>query len=214
MCIEEFEMCFSMLNAGGWAEDIVNLFTKDAYIVSLVCLAIGLVLCCIECFVPGFGVLGITGIAFCAFSVVFLLVMNGTWRQFLFMLGISIIVLAVVILIAVRSARFGAISRSPLVQKDTALPTDYDKKNNEFLIGKSGTVETICKPAGKAKIDGKVYSVLTDGEYVEKGANIVVQSVDGPSILVKQIDSSVQDGVEKADAVSNAQIANDVSSKS
>ena len=181
-------MIYNMLNASNWGQDIANLFTNSYYIICMVCLAVGLVLCAIECFVPGFGVFGITGILFCTFSIVFLLVMDGTWRQFLFMFGLGIIVLVIIVLIAVRSARFGALARSPLVQKETALPEDYssDGKNYQYLVGKIGKTETVCKPIGKAVIDGISYSVITNGEYINRDKAIYVAEVDGTTIVVKE----------------------------
>ena len=183
-------MFLNML-AEGWGTDIVNLFTNSYYIVCLVCLAIGLILCAIECFVPGFGVFGIVGIIFSVFSIVFLLVMNGTWRQFLFMLGISIVIIVLVVVIAVRSARFGALSKSPLVQTDTALPEDYssNESNYSFLLGKVGKTLTTCKPIGKVIVDGVTYSVITDGEYIEKDKEVYVSEVDGASITIKEIEN-------------------------
>ena len=186
-------MILNML-AEGWGTDIASLFTNGYHIISLVCLAIGLILLAIECFVPGFGVFGIVGIIFSLFSIVFLLVMNGTWRQFLFMFGISIIVIALVVLIAVRSARFGALSKSPLVQNDTALPEDYssNEKNFSFLLGKTGKTTTICKPIGKVLIEGITYSVVSDGEYIEKDKDIYVSEVDGASITIKEVEEENQ----------------------
>lgn len=177
-----------MLNTGSWATDIANLFTNSYYIICLICLGIGIILCAIECFVPGFGVLGITGIIFCTFSVVFLLIMNGTWRQFLFMFGLAILVLTLIIVIAIRSAKFGVLSKSPLVQQQTALPEDYDsnEKNYQYLIGKVGVTETICKPIGKANIDGITYTVITNGAYINKDKTIYVAEVEGSSIIVKE----------------------------
>ena len=180
-------MIYNML-ASSWASDIVGLFTNSYYIICLVCLAIGLILCAIECFIPGFGVVGITGLVFCVFSIVFLIIMDGTWRQFLFMIGIAVIVLTIVLLVAVRSARFGALSKTPLIQSETALPEDYssNEKNYLYLLGKVGKTETICKPVGKAVIDNVSYSVITNGEYIEKDKEIVVAEVDGTSIFIKE----------------------------
>lgn len=182
-------MVFNMLNdAGNWASDIATLFTNSYYIICVVCLAIGLILCAVECFIPGFGIVGITGLVFCTFSIVFLLIMDGTWRQFLFMVGIGLLTLTLVVLIGVRSARFGALSKSPLVQKQTALPEDYssDEKNYQYLVGKIGVTETVCKPIGKAMIDGISYSVITNGEYLDKNKKVYVAEVDGNSIIIKE----------------------------
>lgn len=179
-------MIQNLLAAGSWTSDFIGLF-QDVNIICMVCLAIGLILCTIECFIPGFGVFGITGIVFCTFSIVFMLVMGGTWRQFLYMLGIIAIVITIVLLVAVRSARFGALSKSALIQNATALPEDYssNEKNYSYLMGKIGTADTVCKPSGKALIEGQLYSVITDGEYIEKGKEIYVSEVDGATIYVK-----------------------------
>ena len=181
-------MLYSMLNSSSWASDIANLFTNSYYVICLICLAIGIILCAIECFVPGFGVLGITGIIFCTFSVVFLLIMDGTWRQFLFMLGIGVLVLTLIIVIAIKSAKFGLLSKSPLVQQHTALPEDYDsnEKIYQYLVGKIGVTETNCKPIGKAIIDGISYTVITNGSYINKNRSVYVAEVEGSSIFVKE----------------------------
>ncbi len=181
-------MAINLLLDGGWSADFVALFTNNFNIICMVCLAIGLILCAIECFVPGFGIFGITGIAFCLFSIVFMLVMGGTWRQFLFVLGIIIIVITIVLLIAIRSARFGAISRSSLVQNKTSISVDYSTDNDKYakLVGKIGHTETICKPIGKVIIEGQTYSAITDGEYIDKNKEIYVSEVDGTSIIVKE----------------------------
>lgn len=172
-----------------WGDAFVNMFTNSANIIAIVCLFVGLVLCCIECFVPGFGVFGILGIVFCVASLVITLVVGGefAWIQLLYMASLSFVILLVVVLIAIRSAKFGALSRSPLVQKEIAIPTDYasNEKNFAFLLGKEGVTKTILKPVGKVEIEGKIYQVTTDGEYVEKDKSVFVAEVDGSTILVK-----------------------------
>ena len=174
-----------------WKTDFVGLFTNTTSIICLVCLAIGLVLLAIECFIPGFGVFGITGVVFCAFSFLYLIIADGSWIKVLYMFAIALVVMAIVIVIAVRSARFGVLSRSPLVQNGTDLPEDYSKneKNYSYLVGKTGMVKTICKPAGKVEIDGQTYTVITSGEYIPRDKMVVVSDVDGATIVVKEIES-------------------------
>jgi len=173
-----------------WSEAFVNLFTNNLGIVSIVCLAIGLVLCTIECFIPGFGVCGITGSLFCIASVVIILVTGGEYvvQQFLYILGLIVIIMATAILIAVRSARFGLLSKSSLVQNGTDLPKDFTQndKNYAYLMGKVGTTSTVCKPIGKVTIEGQAYQVMTEGEYIEKNQEVYVAEVDGSSIVVKK----------------------------
>lgn len=172
-----------------WGDAFVNMFTNSLNLIAIVCLIIGLVLCCIECFVPGFGVFGILGIVFCLSSLVLTLIVGGeyAWIQLLYMTAVSAIILVVVILIAIRSAKFGALSRSPLIQTEIAIPTDYasNEKNYAFLLGKQGVTKTILKPVGKVEIEGKLYQVTTEGEYIEKNKDVSVAEVDGSTIIVK-----------------------------
>ena len=172
-----------------WGDAFVNMFTNSANLIAIVCLFIGLVLCCIECFVPGFGVFGILGIVFCVASAVLTLVVGGAyaWIQLLYMTAVSVIILLVVVLIAIRSAKVGLLSKSPLVQKEIAIPTDYasNEKNYAFLLNKQGKTKTILKPVGKVEIEGEVYQVTTDGEYIEKNKDVYVAQVDGSTIMVK-----------------------------
>ncbi len=181
-------MALSLFLEGGWSTDLALLFTNNYNIICMICLAIGLILCAIECFIPGFGIFGITGISFCLFSIVFMLAMGGTWRQFLFVIAIIIITVTLLILIAVRSARFGALSKSSLVQSDTSLPVNYSDTSKQMtkLLGKVGYTETVCKPVGKALIEGQTYLVITDGEFIEKEKKIYVSEVDGTSIIIKE----------------------------
>jgi membrane-bound serine protease (ClpP class) len=173
-----------------WGDAFVELFTNSANIIAMVCLLIGMVLLCIECFVPGFGIFGISGIVFCAFSIVLTLILGGehAWIQFLYMIAMIVVVLAVVILIAIRSARFGLLSKSSLIQNGVDLPPDYssDEKNYSYLVGKTGVTKTILKPVGKAEIDEQTYQVTTEGEYIDMNEEIYVASVDGSTILVKK----------------------------
>ena len=176
------------LCSSNWGTEFVELFTKTEGVICMICLAVGLILLTIEMFIPGFGAFGITGIVFIAFSLVYMVIADGSWQKVLYMIGISIIVMTIVVLIAVRSARFGLLSRSPLIQKGTALPEDYgdNDKNYSYLVGKNGTLHTSCKPVGKVDIDGQLYAVVTDGDFIEKGAEVYVSNVDGASIFVKE----------------------------
>ncbi|MBO7508131.1 MAG: hypothetical protein J6T39_00610 [Clostridia bacterium] len=178
---------FDLICSSTWKTELAELFTKTEGIICMVCLGIGLILLAIEMFVPGFGVFGISGIVFSTFSFIYMLIADGSWQKFLYMIGIATIILTIVILVAVRSARFGLISRSPLIQKGTALPEDYadNDKNYSYLVGKNGKLHTSCKPTGKAEIDGQLYTVVTTGDFLERGTNVYVSNVDGNSIIVK-----------------------------
>jgi len=54
------------------------------------------------------------------------------------------------------------------------------------LVGKIGTTDSILRPSGKAVIDGKVYVVEADGEFVDVGKGIIVTRVRGNRIIVRR----------------------------
>lgn len=54
------------------------------------------------------------------------------------------------------------------------------------LVGARGKALTDLRPGGRVEIDGRVYDVVTDGGYVEKGAAVVVKAVDSNRIQVTQ----------------------------
>ena len=94
----------------------------------------------VEIFIPGFGVFGITGIILLVFAIVFRTVMSGDILHLFYLLLIIVSVAGVSFLVAVRSARFGLLSKTPIIEKSTAIPKDYgsDKKNYGYLLNKKG----------------------------------------------------------------------------
>lgn len=52
------------------------------------------------------------------------------------------------------------------------------------LVGRSGKALTDMRPSGTIEIDGKRYSAVTDGVWMEKGSIVEVTSVDGTRIMV------------------------------
>lgn len=52
------------------------------------------------------------------------------------------------------------------------------------LVGKTGIAETSLRPAGKARIDGRRLDVVSQGDYIDSGEEIIVSSVSGNRIVV------------------------------
>jgi len=55
------------------------------------------------------------------------------------------------------------------------------------LVGKKGTTDSILRPAGRAIIDNRTYTVEADGEFVEENMDIIVSRVRGNRIIVRSI---------------------------
>ncbi len=168
-------------------DEFVSLFT-EMNLVPAILLTIGLILCIIEMFVPGFGVFGITGLLCLAGGVVAKMFYGGTVTQLFILLFLIAIILLLVFGIAVWSAKKGLISRTPLVLKETALPENYDQvdTNLEKLIGKEGITVTLFRPQGMVQIGDKFYDAISIDEYLEKGTRVKVVELQGTTLYVKK----------------------------
>jgi membrane-bound serine protease (ClpP class) len=171
---------------------------------------IGIALLAVEIFIlPGFGVAGISGLILIGISLLFsmqnFIIPNTEWEWSV--MGRNAMVVSVGMILAIAGialiALLGPKIRlfDPLTLKTAitgtaggpdpdspagtaSLPLE-DEENLQLLLGKSGTAETVLRPAGKALIDGNVYMVESDGEFIEQGTSITVIRVRGNRILVK-----------------------------
>lgn len=172
------------------SQEVGELFTGMRWFV-IVPLCLGLVLVVAECFIPGFGVCGISGLVCIAGGIVANAVVTKSIVQTLFLVVVFVILIFVIFLILVRSARFGVISKTPFVEQKTAVPKSYvedDEKRLSALIGKTGTAITAFMPSGKFMIDNVVYQGITQGMALDKGDKIVVIAIEGDKIIIEKLE--------------------------
>ena len=60
------------------------------------------------------------------------------------------------------------------------------KETYQSLVGNEGEALTDMRPVGTIGIDGEEYSAVSNGQWISKGDQIYVASVDGTKILVKK----------------------------
>lgn len=155
--------------------------------VSIVLFAVGMIFLLIELFMPGFGIFGGLGIAALVLCIVFQA--HSVAEGLILFLIIAAIVMLLA-LIAARSLKRGWLYRSSLVLKAAeekeagyVARDDYSR-----FAGKSGVSLTPLRPAGTAEIDGEKADVVTEGDYIPKGARILVLKTVGGRIIVKQME--------------------------
>ena len=56
-----------------------------------------------------------------------------------------------------------------------------------LLAGLEGEAVTPLRPSGSARLDGRVVDVITDGIYVEAGARVRVAKVEGSRVVVEPL---------------------------
>ena len=170
-----------------WQELGTMFATMQWYIYLL--LAIGIIMLLIEAFTPTFGVLGGIGTALYIIGVIVQGAITGSFLQILMLFLILAVLVIIVFIVLVRSARFGLLGKTALIENKTAVPVDYsDKKRNVMrtLVGKTGITITTFHPAGKFEVDKVVYEGITNGEMLDKGVLVKIVDVEGIKIRVEK----------------------------
>lgn len=151
---------------------------------ALICLLVGIVLMIIEMFMPGFGVAG--GLGLIAVIVAIILRAN-TFAEGLLIAAIIIVFLIIVGIIVYHSFTKGMISRSSLMLNDS-IDSDSTSliKDSEKRIGKIGKTISYLRPTGIADFDGERLDVVSEGEFIEVGTEVVITSIEGIRIIVRR----------------------------
>ncbi|GAA0362877.1 NfeD family protein [Bacillus horti] len=87
---------------------------------------------------------------------------------------------------------------SKLMLKDTlSSESGYNSLNESYrsLVGKEGVAATDFRPTGTIKIDEVIYSGVSEGRWIKKGAKLVVREVSGTRILVEPIESEEEEDI-------------------
>ena len=101
--------------------------------------------------------------------------------------AVLVLLLAIIIVLFIRSFQKGALSRSRIVN-NTAVEGESSpviKEKGMSLVGKTGTAVTALRPTGIAEIDGVRMNVSTYGNFIEPGKEVVVEAVEGLNVFVK-----------------------------
>ena len=171
----------------------------------LITFIVGMVLLAIELLViPGFGIFGILGILGMMTGLCFALVGSDfsfsvdspAWQEFTssFILVVFSMILAVIIC-ALLSARIGKgkglFSRMALQNVQDAAEGYVAVKVDEMSlqVGKEGEAFTVLRPAGKVRINGKIYDAVAEFGFIEAQEKIVVIRSESGCLYVRSLSS-------------------------
>jgi membrane-bound serine protease (ClpP class) len=170
--------------------------------IEMVLFLVGVILLVIEIFVlPGFGVAGFAGLAFIFVSIGLAALPNATGTgkdvpmpasiRLLHMGGEFLAGALGAIALAFAFARFlphipyfNRLSLGP-VGSQTGSAVAPPGAPSHPLVGATGVAETQLRPAGRARIDGKRFDVVTEGAYVQPGTSVRVVDVRGHVVVVR-----------------------------
>jgi membrane-bound serine protease (ClpP class) len=168
----------------------------------LVLLVMGLVALGVEVFViPGFGIVGVIGIGFIVAALSLSMVgmpLDVSWqlgfltdaiRNVLVSIAGAIVAMALLIkFLPTRALPNWLILRTQLGDKPPQPPptgADFQSApDRSDLVGVQGVAETDLRLSGKGRLQGRIVDVVSEHEYIKKGAAIVVIAVEGVRVVV------------------------------
>ncbi len=167
----------------------------------LLIIAFGLVLMGIEVFVlPGFGIAGFAGIVL--LSIGFILSFQGfvlpdpsvPWELGILVDNIIRVVGAFIasfllglFFIAYVLPRFSSARQGPFLETSLKSAHADSSETGKVQVGAKGVAMTFLRPSGKMEINGDLFDVITDNEFIEKGTPIVVRAVKGNRVIVATV---------------------------
>lgn len=165
-----------------------HMFAYLAGLEAILLFAAGIILLLIELLViPGFGVTGVSGILAICFSII--IVFGGIYsavHAITAMLAYSFVIMMITWYAAPKFKFFDFfILKNEMSTDDGYISADQNAFDD--LIGLEGVAMSACRPSGKAKIGDNFYDVVSDGNFVDKGARITVKKVQGTKIFVRPL---------------------------
>jgi membrane-bound serine protease (ClpP class) len=164
----------------------------------LLFILIGIILLAFEVFViPGFGIAGLGGLLSIAVGLI-LSLQNFIvpdpklpWQTDLLTTNILHVLAAFVLALFVSMfivryllPRFGTGVEGPYLGTTLADARAVTQDASRFAIGSEGVALTFLRPAGKARFGEEIIDVLSEGEYIDQGAPIIVKAIRGNHLIV------------------------------
>lgn len=159
----------------------------------------GIALLILEIFViPGFGAAGISGILLITASLILsqqgFVLPEFEWQADIFKKNLltvgtgifgSIIFIAVLVQIFPRMKFFNrlVLQTSQTQESGYSMQQEFEEKS---LVGRNGKAITTLRPSGKAKFNGTIKTVETDGDFLEAGTEVVVTAINSNRIVVSR----------------------------
>lgn len=162
--------------------DVLAILGNVSWIAAL-CFLIGLILVVVEMHIPGFGASGIGGGALLIIGIV--LTAKSLLDAFILIL-LVLLLLGLAMTVVLQSAAKGKLNKSLVLSHSLNKESGYiGTEDLEYFVGKEGKAITVLRPAGTADFDGVRLDVVSEGEFIQKGTEVLITSVQGRRIVVK-----------------------------
>lgn len=160
---------------------------------------IGVLLLIVEVFfIPGFGIFGVAGIICIISGLSFAMVGNdffdfsgiptGNYSKSLFTVLVSTIG-SILLLFLLGGSILNSNSFKSLELSETQDAADgYTVAVSEeaALVGRTGVAITDLRISGRIKVADQIFDVITNGEYIEEGTEVILEKYQGRYFIVKK----------------------------
>ena len=148
----------------------------------IILFGLGLALVVAEVFIPSLGFLGMAA-ALCLISAIGLAFYEDPGTGTL-LLAVTAVAVPVIMTFGIKW-----FPKTPIGKKVTVSGFSFEDgqgtdRRDEGLEGSHGVVEATLRPAGIARIDGRRVDVVSRGEVIEEGYDVVVVEVSGNRVIV------------------------------
>ncbi len=136
-----------------------------------------------EIIIPSAGLLSILAAGLIGYSIYLVFIEISRFAGMVFIVA-DIIAFPVVLIVGLK-----LLAKSPVTLTTSLSKADGYSSQPEALESfkdKTGTAITDLRPAGTAMIENKRVDVVSRGEYIEKGAAVVVLAIEGNRVVVKK----------------------------
>ncbi|MBL8994761.1 MAG: hypothetical protein JNM63_15550, partial [Spirochaetia bacterium] len=163
---------------------VIQIFLQNAGWQVPALFAVGFALILLELFViPGFGIVGILGIALILGSL-FLSFGMSNWSTALTTITFSLLTVALVVV-----ASFRFLPESKLFKKvslEAQIHATVADHSHKLPIGTTGTAASDLRPMGRGEFETKIIEVSTRGEFITRGSAIKIIAHDRKHAVVIQ----------------------------
>ncbi len=147
-------------------------------------LIVGVVLLAIEGVIPGVGIFGLGGV--CSLLMALFLVLGADGEAAIIVAVVTVVGLIIGVWL-VKYAPHTRAGKSLILPWRSTSDKGYVSTDQPVeLVGEIGVAHTVLRPAGIMKIDHRLVDVVTEGEFIEAGTELVVLSVAGGRIVVRK----------------------------
>jgi membrane-bound serine protease (ClpP class) len=153
---------------------------------------VGILLVVIELFIPSMGILGLSA-ATCFVASVVLGFLEGTGWGIGLLAGVAVLV-PVLLALGFKIFPHTPIGRLLILsgpdRTDIEPGSDVSSEPLHALVGRTGRTVSTLRPAGVVEIEGRRVDVVTEGEWVDPGREVVVTEVEGNRAVVRAVEPS------------------------